>query len=152
MISSAVPTKELLRHLPSRDHDRCRRVAENVDRNKRRGQETMHADSVFGSNMPMALPLCSANHSRFWASTRPRRGGELALGVLYTVILPVLASTLAIRSPAKSRRLEVVLVIRRYAVGTDRAVGRRIDGLIATRQGAFTWPILVALDKIPQFF
>jgi len=71
---------------------------------------------------------------------------------LYTVILPVLASTLAIRSPAKSRRLEVVLVIRRYAEGTDRAVGHRIDGLIATRQGAFTWPILVAPDKIRRFF
>ena len=26
------------------------------------------------------------------------------------------------------------------------------DGLIATRQGAFTWPILVAPDKIPRFF
>jgi hypothetical protein len=71
---------------------------------------------------------------------------------LYAVILPVLASTLAICSPAKSRRLEVVPVIRLYAVGTDRAVGRRIGGLIATRQGASIWPIRVALDKIPQFF
>jgi hypothetical protein len=26
------------------------------------------------------------------------------------------------------------------------------DGLIATRQGAFTWPILVAPDKIRRFF
>src|SRR5262249_51934850 len=37
--------------------------------------------SVFGSNMPMALPWYSANHSRPSRSTRPRRGRELGVGV-----------------------------------------------------------------------
>src|ERR1700756_2033784 len=60
--------------------------------------------SVLGSNMPMALPSYSANHRRSCASTRPRRGRELGVGVRYTVGSLVLASILTMLPAAKSRR------------------------------------------------
>ena len=43
-VQSILQNLVIHRCFPSRDHDRRERVAENVDRNKGRGQETMHAE------------------------------------------------------------------------------------------------------------
>src|ERR1700704_2144114 len=60
---------------------------------------------VFGSNMPILPARYSANHALPERSIAPRRGPALSVGGVYTVFLPVMASTSTSTPPPSEKTI-----------------------------------------------